>query len=108
MYIFAIACLSVLTLMFSDFAQKVARNLLSGLWNRRSSMAKIFAASAIFLSVATSAAFAQGGGEAAAGEANLTLPDLSQVQFLGVNGHKLVDGRHPLLHLWAAVWIGHL
>jgi K(+)-stimulated pyrophosphate-energized sodium pump len=90
MYIFAIACLSVLTLMFSDFAQKVARNLLSGLWNRRSSMAKIFAASAIFLSVATSAAFAQGGGEAAAGEANLTVPDLSQVQFLGVNGHSLL------------------
>ncbi|MGA2984204.1 MAG: sodium/proton-translocating pyrophosphatase, partial [Terriglobia bacterium] len=53
-------------------------------------MAKIFAAGVAFLAVATSAAFAQGGDEAAAGEANLKLPDLSQVQFLGVDGHKLL------------------
>jgi len=53
-------------------------------------MAKIFAAGVAFLAVGTSAAFAQGGDEAAAGEANLKLPDLSQVQFLGVDGHKLL------------------
>ena len=28
--------------------------------------------------------------EAAGGEANLRLPDLSQVQFLGMDGHKLL------------------
>jgi K(+)-stimulated pyrophosphate-energized sodium pump len=53
-------------------------------------MARMLAASAAFLTLATSAAFAQGGAEAAAGEANLTVPDLSQVQFLGVDGHKLL------------------
>ena len=50
----------------------------------------MFAAGAAFLAVATPAAFAAGGDEAAAGEANLKLPDLSQVQFLGVDGHKLL------------------
>ena len=34
-------------------------------------------------------AFAQASTEAG-GEANLKLPDLSQVDFLGVNGHKLL------------------
>jgi K(+)-stimulated pyrophosphate-energized sodium pump len=53
-------------------------------------MARMLAASAAFLTLATSAAFAQGGAEAAAGEANLKVPDLSQVQFLGVDGHKLL------------------
>jgi len=35
-------------------------------------------------------AFAQPSETAAGGEANLKLPDLSQVQFLGVDGHKLL------------------
>jgi K(+)-stimulated pyrophosphate-energized sodium pump len=35
-------------------------------------------------------AFAQTPGEAPSGEANLKLPDLHQVQFLGVNGHNLL------------------
>ena len=35
-------------------------------------------------------AFAAGQGEAPSGEANLKLPDLHQVQFLGVNGHNLL------------------
>ena len=90
MHVFTIASLSVLTLILSDFARRVTRNLLSTAWVRRGSMAKIFAAGVAFLAVATSAAFAQGGDEAAAGEANLKLPDLSQVQFLGVDGHKLL------------------
>ena len=36
------------------------------------------------------AALAQPSGEAAVGEASLKLPDVSQVQFLGTNGHKLL------------------
>ena len=42
------------------------------------------------MSLATSSAFAAAGDEAAAGEANLKLPDLSSVKFLGVDGHKLL------------------
>ncbi|HET9401727.1 MAG TPA: sodium-translocating pyrophosphatase [Candidatus Acidoferrales bacterium] len=49
------------------------------------------------LAVSTALAFAgaaalraQGAPESAGGEANLTLPDLSRVQFLGVNGHTLL------------------
>jgi K(+)-stimulated pyrophosphate-energized sodium pump len=90
MYFFAIACLSVLTLIFSDFAQEVIRKSLSVAWERRGPLAKVLAASSAFLLLATQAAFAAGGDEAAAGEANLKLPDLSSVQFMGVNGHKLL------------------
>jgi K(+)-stimulated pyrophosphate-energized sodium pump len=36
------------------------------------------------------AAFAQAPGEAPGGEANLKLPDLSSVNFLGIDGHKLL------------------
>jgi len=53
-------------------------------------LAKLFTAGAAFLVLATQSAFAAGGDEAAAGEANLKLPDLSSVQFMGVNGHKLL------------------
>jgi len=57
----------------------------------RSRWTQIFAAGAALLATlpAASAARAQQGG---AGEANLKLPDLSQVQFLGVDGHKLLLG----------------
>jgi K(+)-stimulated pyrophosphate-energized sodium pump len=90
MQVFTIASLSVLTLILSDATQKVVRMVLSSAWKRGASFAKVFAATAAFLAVATPAAFAAGGEEAAAGEANLKLPDLSQVQFLGVDGHKLL------------------
>ncbi|MFZ0963608.1 MAG: sodium-translocating pyrophosphatase [Terriglobia bacterium] len=66
------------------------RKLLSGFWERRASLGKAFAAGAAFLAMATTTAFGAGGDEAAAGEANLKLPDLSQVQFMGVDGHKLL------------------
>ncbi|HEY7825852.1 MAG TPA: hypothetical protein VIC00_03460 [Candidatus Acidoferrales bacterium] len=36
------------------------------------------------------AAAAQAAAQPASGEANLKLPDLSQVSFLGVNGHRLL------------------
>jgi K(+)-stimulated pyrophosphate-energized sodium pump len=90
MYVFAIACLSVLTLIFSDFAQQVIRKSLSGAWQHCGSLAKVLAAGSAFLLLATHAAFAAEGDGAAAGEASLKLPDLSQVQFLGVDGHKLL------------------
>jgi K(+)-stimulated pyrophosphate-energized sodium pump len=50
----------------------------------------MFTATFAFLAVATTTALAAGGDEAAAGEANLKLPDLSTVNFLGVDGHKLL------------------
>src|SRR5208337_393629 len=90
MHVFTMVSLTVFTLIFSAFAQKVVRNLLSGVWARRGSIGKVSAASAAFLALATTTAFAAGGDEAAAGEANLKVPDLSQVQFLGIDGHKLL------------------
>jgi K(+)-stimulated pyrophosphate-energized sodium pump len=81
----------VLTLIFFHFVQEVIRKSLSGIWQRRGPLAKLFTAGSAFLLLATHAAFAAGGGdEAAAGEANLKLPDLSSVKFLGVDGHKLL------------------
>src|SRR6202045_898681 len=48
------------------------------------------AASASLLLLSPVAAMAQGAPEPAGGEANLTLPDLSSVNFLGIDGHKLL------------------
>src|SRR6516164_3967107 len=50
---------------------------------------RVFAASALLLLIA-GGLFAQSAEEAAGGEANLKLPDLSSVSFLGVDGHKLL------------------
>ena len=50
---------------------------------------KCAAASALLLATAT-AALAQGAPETAGGEATLKLPDLSAVNFLGVDGHRLL------------------
>jgi K(+)-stimulated pyrophosphate-energized sodium pump len=49
---------------------------------------KLGAAAAALALASAASAFAQSSD--AAGEANLKLPDLSQVQFLGVDGHKLL------------------
>src|SRR6266851_3589063 len=51
--------------------------------------AKFGAAAAIASLFTAAAGFAQST-EEAGGEASLKLPDLSQVQFLGVDGHKLL------------------
>jgi K(+)-stimulated pyrophosphate-energized sodium pump len=80
----------LLPLIFFDFARHTIRQAFSGVWSRRRPVVTLFAAAGAFLSLATTTAFAAGGDEAAAGEANLKLPDLSQVQFLGVDGHKLL------------------
>jgi K(+)-stimulated pyrophosphate-energized sodium pump len=89
MHVFTIVSLSVLTLILFDFGQRIMSNLLSGIWAQRRSIAKVFVAGVAFLAMATPAAFAADGNEAA-GEANLKLPDLSSVRFLGVDGHKLL------------------
>jgi K(+)-stimulated pyrophosphate-energized sodium pump len=54
-----------------------------------SRLAKFFAAGAAMV-VALMCAGVARAQESAGGEANLKLPDLSQVNFLGVNGHKLL------------------
>jgi len=53
-------------------------------------LAKTGTAAAALLLVSAASAMATPAEEAAGGEANLKLPDLSQVQFLGLNGHKLL------------------
>jgi len=52
--------------------------------------AKTLAAVVMMMAVSAAAALAQNAPEAAGGEASLKLPDLSQVSFLGVDGHKLL------------------
>src|SRR3984957_7950134 len=54
-----------------------------------SRLAKFFAAGAAMVGALRSAGVARAQ-ESAGGEANLKLPDLSQVNFLGVDGHKLL------------------
>jgi len=54
-----------------------------------SRLAKFFAAGAAMVAALMSAGVARAQ-ESAGGEANLKLPDLSQVNFLGVDGHKLL------------------
>src|SRR5713226_9634000 len=49
-----------------------------------------FAAAAAALSLLTATAASAQSAEEAGGEAALKLPDLTQVQFLGVDGHKLL------------------
>ena len=43
-------------------------------------------------------AAASAGPDTAGGEASLKLPDLSQVKFLGIDGHKLLICRNSVLH----------
>jgi len=65
--------------------------LSSSAGGRRWRMASIaLAAAALTLSGASSGLAQESGDAAAAGEANLKVPDLSSVQFLGVDGHKLL------------------
>ncbi len=62
-------------------------NWLAGLCSLRSRFAKAGAAIAALTLLSATAAMAQ---ETAAGEASLKLPDLSQVTFLGIDGHRLL------------------
>src|ERR1022692_4649161 len=53
-------------------------------------LTKMFAAGAALVVLLLSAISTQAQADTTGGEANLKLPDLSQVQFLGVDGHKLL------------------
>ena len=63
------------------------RTWLTGLCPLRSRFAKLGAVSAALTLLSATAAMAQ---ENAGGEAGLKVPDLSQVSFLGIDGHKLL------------------
>ncbi len=65
------------------------RNSLSGLFCRARTLVKTAASVLTVLIIGASTALAQPAPEAG-GEANLRLPDLSQVNFLGMDGHKLL------------------
>jgi len=65
------------------------RTWLTPAWALACRFAKFGAAAAIASLLSAAAALAQTT-EEAGGEASLKLPDLSQVQFLGVDGHKLL------------------
>ena len=72
---------------------KASRVLLAPLAAFRSvsaRLAKISVAVGVLIAAGAAAAQAQTAPEAAGGEANLTLPDLSKVDFLGIDGHKLL------------------
>jgi K(+)-stimulated pyrophosphate-energized sodium pump len=89
MHVSVLLTLSVLTLTIAAFSQPVLRQWFARVWARPGRIAKTILAGAGFLLLSAPGAFAAPPDEAA-GEASLQLPDLSQVQFLGVNGHKLL------------------
>jgi len=60
-------------------------------WFERARMGKAAAVGVVLALLGAAPAWAQQpGSEAASGEANLKVPDLSQVSFLGTDGHKLL------------------
>jgi K(+)-stimulated pyrophosphate-energized sodium pump len=65
------------------------RKFLSQAWSLRRAAGKAFAAATALYLIGAPAIFARPESEAG-GEANLKVPDLSQVQFLGTNGHRLL------------------
>src|SRR5450432_1058001 len=65
------------------------RTWLTSAWSMARQIAKTSATVGALTLLSGAAAFARPA-EEAGGEANLKLPDLSQVQFLGIDGHKLL------------------
>ena len=63
------------------------KNWMAMVWSLARCAGKISAAGALWAACASVAA-AQGAAES--GEANLKLPDLSSVQFMGIDGHRLL------------------
>ena len=78
----------VLTGSTESFLRPRRHHLVSGWWNRCRAARLLLTALALGL-LSETAAFATPP-EGAAGEASLKLPDFTQVQFLGVNGHNLL------------------
>jgi K(+)-stimulated pyrophosphate-energized sodium pump len=89
MHFSVLLTLSVLTLTICAFSQPVLRQWFSRVWAQHGRIAKTILAGAGFLLLWAPGALAAPP-EEAAGEASLKIPDLSQVQFLGVDGHKLL------------------
>ncbi|HVB35596.1 MAG TPA: hypothetical protein VND42_00030, partial [Candidatus Acidoferrales bacterium] len=71
----------------SSLRGRIANRFTNGVAHK---LMKTGAASAALAFLSPAAAYAQSAPEAAGGEANLKVPDLSQVSFLGVNGHNLL------------------
>src|SRR6266478_1511764 len=79
----------VISKSFCSDGGVLMRTWLTPVWALVCRFVKVGAAAAIASLLAAATAFAQSA-EEAGGEASLKLPDLSQVQFLGVDGHKLL------------------
>src|SRR5260370_1465346 len=79
----------VISKSFCSDGGVLMRTWLTPAWALVCRFAKFGAAAAIASLLSAAAALAQST-EEAGGEASLKLPDLSQVQFLGVDGHKLL------------------
>src|SRR6202167_2231968 len=60
------------------------------LWKLGCRAGRVGAAGCTAILLSATAAYAQAAPETAGGEANLKLPDLSSVNYLGINGHKLL------------------
>src|SRR5271156_6411025 len=60
------------------------------LWKLGCRAGRVGVAGCIAILLSATAAYAHAAPETAGGEANLKLPDLSSVNFLGINGHKLL------------------
>src|SRR5208337_449939 len=69
---------------------RLMRAWIANAWSPRCRMAKTVAASIAVTLVGAAGAFARPPEAAPSGEANLKLPDFSQVQFLGLTGHRLL------------------
>src|SRR5512146_3576284 len=70
-------------------AGRLLSSPLAGAWLERRFIARTLAAGAALLLAGATSAFAQTT-EQPVGEANLQLPDFSQVKFLGIGGHELL------------------
>src|ERR1700745_3933092 len=68
--------------------ESLMRTWLTSAWSLACRFTKFSAAATMLSLLSAAAAFAQT--SEAGGEANLKLPDLSSVQFLGIDGHKLL------------------
>src|SRR5580693_2655648 len=74
----------------ADGRGRIMLQVLQILWKLGCRAGRVGAAGCTAILLSAAEAQAQGASEPAGGEANLTLPDLSSVNFLGVDGHKLL------------------
>ena len=74
---------------YAKLLWRLVHGRLAGAWLERRFIAKTLAASTALILAGATSAFAQTT-EQSAGEANLQLPDFTQVKFLGIGGHELL------------------